>query len=170
MIDTITLQRIDLLHPKVRDEVRLIYIEKIVPALTGNTFCRFAYTLRTFAEQRDLYAQGRTKLFDEQGKRLGIVTKANAGSSFHNYGLALDIVLISGKHASWDIVKDFDNDGISDWMEVVKIFKSEGWIWGGDFKKFKDYPHFEKTFGLTWQTCFDLYTAGKKDENNYIIF
>lgn len=170
MVDKITLQRIELLHPKLRDEVTSIYTQQIAPALTGDYYCRFAYTLRTFEEQDQLYAQGRTKLFNEKGERLGIITNAKAGASFHNYGLALDIVLISGKAASWNVTKDYDQDGISDWMEIVNIFKKNGWTWGGDFKTFKDYPHFEKTFGLTWKECFKLYSEGKKDKDNYIIF
>ncbi len=104
--------------------------------------CRFAYTLRTNQEQNDLYAIGRTK----PGKK---VTNAKGGQSYHNYGMAVDIVLIiDGKTASWDTKGDFDNDGKSDWQEVVAIFKRYGWEWGGDWK-FTDYPHFQKTFGLS---------------------
>lgn len=81
------------------------------------------------------------------------VTNAKAGQSIHNYGLSLDIVLIiDGKTASWDVKKDWDNDRQSDWMEVVSIFKKYGWSWGGDWRTFKDMPHFEKTFGNTWRT------------------
>lgn len=148
MVDNITLQRIDLLHPKIREEVRNIYLDEVVPALT-NVTCRFTYTLRTFAEQDALYAQGRTRLFDAQGKRLGIVTKAKGGQSIHNYGLAFDIVLLVNNGASWDTVKDFDKDSKPDWMEVVSIFKKHGYTWGGDWK-FKDAPHFEKT-GYNWR-------------------
>lgn len=173
MTDSITIERIKLLHPKLRNEVTDLYLNKIIPALKGTATFRIAYTLRTFAEQAELYAQGRTKLFDAQGNRLGQITKANAGQSFHNYGLALDFVLITsiaGKSgASWDTAKDFDGDGIADWMEVVNIFKNAGWTWGGDFKSFKDKPHVEKTFGLTWQQCFNLHGAGKVDSNGYII-
>lgn len=86
-IDNITLSRIDTLHPKIRQEVKDIYLNEVVPALTNIT-CRFAYTLRTFQEQDALYAQGRTKLYDTNGKKLGIVTKAKGGQSIHNYGLA----------------------------------------------------------------------------------
>lgn len=160
MIDEITLQRIELLHPKIREEVRNIYITEVVPALPKVT-CRFAYTFRTFMEQNALYAQGRTKLFDTKGNRLGIVTKAKGGQSIHNYGLAFDIVLIEDNLASWNITKDYDSDGKSDWMEVVKIFKAHGYTWGGDWK-FKDAPHFEKT-GYKWQ---DLLT---KFENQDLI-
>jgi peptidoglycan L-alanyl-D-glutamate endopeptidase CwlK len=151
MEDKVTLDRIQLLHPALRTEVEHIYRAQIVPALTGRAICRLAYTLRTFAEQDTLYAQGRTKLFDSKGNRLGIVTKAKGGQSLHNYGLALDIVLIvDNKSASWNQVLDYDKDGKPDWMEAVKIFKSNGWEWGGDWK-FKDSPHFQKTFGHSWK-------------------
>ena len=159
MSDKVTLDRIQLLHPKVRDEVKNIYLNEIIPALSGKAICRFAYTLRTFAEQDALYDQGRTKLFDANGKKLGVVTKAKGGQSIHNFGLALDIVLLKDTNgdgtfesASWEDTIDFDKDGRADWMEIVSILKKNGWIWGGDWKSFKDKPHFEKTFGHTWRT------------------
>lgn len=168
MSDKPTLERIDLLHPAVREEVKNIYLNEIIPALSGKAICRFAYTLRTFAEQDALYAQGRTKLFDDKGKRLGVVTKAKGGQSIHNFGLALDIVLLKDSNsdgkfesASWETNVDFDKDGKADWMEVVNILKRNGWIWGGDWKSFKDAPHFEKTFGHTWRTLLPKYQ--KKD-------
>jgi peptidoglycan L-alanyl-D-glutamate endopeptidase CwlK len=166
MEDKITLDRIQLLHPAVREEVNHIYRAQIVPALNGKAICRFAYTLRTFAEQDTIYAQGRTRLFDANGRRLGIVTKAKGGQSIHNYGLALDIVLIRDTNndgrfdtASWETNVDFDKDGKADWMEVVEILKRNNWIWGGDWKSFKDRPHFEKTFGHTWRTLLPKHNA-----------
>lgn len=142
MKDAITIRRIDQLHPKLRVNTQTMY-DEICAALTGRAVCRFAYTLRTDKEQDDLFAIGRTK----PGKR---VTNARGGQSYHNYGLAFDIVLIiNGKTASWDTLRDFDGDRVSDWMEVVRIAKSYGWEWGGDFKTFKDQPHFQKTFGKT---------------------
>lgn len=166
MEDKITLDRIQLLHPSIREEVNYIYRAQIVPALTGRAICRFAYTLRTFAEQDALYAQGRTKLFDANGKRLGVVTKAKGGQSIHNYGLALDIVLIKDKDgngtfetATWEDNIDFDKDGKADWMEVVEILKRNNWVWGGDWTSFKDKPHFEKTFGHSWRTLQQRYNV-----------
>jgi peptidoglycan L-alanyl-D-glutamate endopeptidase CwlK len=166
MSDKPTLDRIELLHPAVRQEVKDIYLNKIIPALSGKAICRFAYTLRTFAEQDALYSQGRTKLFDANGKRLGVVTKAKGGQSIHNFGLALDIVLLKDSNndgkfesATWETNIDFDKDGKSDWMEVVNILKSHGWTWGGDWKSFKDAPHFEKTFGHTWKTLLPKHKA-----------
>jgi peptidoglycan L-alanyl-D-glutamate endopeptidase CwlK len=64
--------------------------------------------------------------------------------------MAVDIALIiDGKQASWDTLKDFDGDRVADWMECVNVFKKHGWEWGGDWKKFPDMPHFQKTFGYT---------------------
>lgn len=159
-MDKVTLDRIQLLHPKLREEVGEIYNE-ICSVLTGSAFCRFAYTLRTFAEQDALYAQGRTK----PGS---IVTKAKGGLSYHNYGLALDIVLIDGKNASWDSKKDFDGDGKADWAEIVNIFKQHGWEWGGDWG-FKDEPHFQKTFGKSVRELLELYNNKKVDKNNFVL-
>jgi peptidoglycan L-alanyl-D-glutamate endopeptidase CwlK len=115
--------------------------EEITKALTGRATCRITHTLRTIEEQDALYAQGRTK----PGKK---VTNAKGGQSYHNFGMAFDICLIvDGKTASWDMEEDFDKDHEADWMEVVRIAKKYGWEWGGDFVKFRDNPHFQKTYG-----------------------
>ena len=130
--------------------------------------CRFAYTLRTCAEQDGLYAQGRSK----PGS---IVTNAKGGQSYHNYGLAIDIVLLVDKDkngsfetASWDLKTDFDGDGKSDWMEVVSIFKRYGYEWGGDWK-FVDAPHFQKTLGRSIHELQALHTTDKVDKNGFVL-
>lgn len=154
-MDAITLQRIQLLHPKVRGEALKAYTHANNLLLGKAVRLRFAYTYRSAHEQDTLYAQGRTHLFDAQGRRLGIVTNARGGLSVHNYGLAFDIVLLLDKDgngtfeaASWDVLADHDRDGRADWQEVTRLFCSLGWAWGGNWKHFPDYPHFEKTFGL----------------------
>lgn len=166
MQDKLTLERIKLLHPNIVDEVTEIYKE-ICSALTSNVICRFSHTLRTVEEQNDLYAQGRTK----PGK---IVTNAKGGHSYHNYGLAIDIVLLIDKDkdgnyetASWDRLIDSDKDGKSDWQEVVTIFKEYGWEWGGDWK-FKDYPHFQKTLGCSVRQLLDKYNKKEFISGNYV--
>ena len=63
--------------------------------------------------------------------------------------------------ASWETNVDFDKDGKADWMEVVNILKKNGWTWGGDWKSFKDAPHFEKTFGHTWKTLLPKHNSKK---------
>ena len=167
-LDQTTLSRIMQLHPALITEVKDLYMNQIVPALNSSVSCRFAYTLRSFADQDQLYAQGRTKLFDQSGKRLGIVTNAKGGQSLHNYGMALDIVLLDGVTASWNTIKDYDGDGDSDWMEIVTIFKNAGWEWGGDWQ-FKDAPHFQKTFGYTWQELLEKYNQKDFIPGSYYV-
>lgn len=136
-MDKVTLERIDNLHPFIREEVKQI-IKECDEALTGRAKIRITQGLRTFKEQDELYAIGRSKA----GKK---VTNAKSGQSIHNYGLAVDVCLIiDGKTASWETAKDWDKDKVADWYECVKIFAKHGWDWGGNWKTFKDLPHFEK--------------------------
>ena len=166
MEDKVTLAKIQLLHPKLRDEASEIYKE-IQEALTGRAICRFSHTLRTFDEQNALYAQGRTT-------KGSVVTNAKGGQSMHNYGMAIDIVLLVDKDkngtfesASWETNVDFDGDGINDWIEVVTIFKTYGWEWGGDWR-FVDKPHFQKTFGKSVKDLQAL-CNNKKVINGYVV-
>lgn len=167
MKDQKTLERIQTIHPKLRTELGEIY-DEIVETLSGRAICRFAYTTRTFAEQDALYAQGRTK----PGKK---VTNAKGGQSYHNFSLAVDIVLLWDKDGNgtfetpvWDTKTDFDGDKISDWSEVVAIFKRYGWEWGGDWR-FVDAPHFQKTFGKSVKQLLETLNRGAKDKNGYVI-
>ena len=157
--DKITLERIGLMHPLLRDELLEEYLV-INTALAKGIRLRFAQTLRTKEEQDELYAQGRTK----PGK---IVTNAPSLSSWHNYGLAFDIVILydldgngSMETASWDEKKDYDKNGIAEYKQVTDFFKSKGWFWGGDFKSIVDTPHFEKTFGLSIGQARGKYNSG----------
>ena len=165
-MDKITQDRIEKLHPSVRDEVTKI-IKQCDEALQGKAKVRLTQSLRTFKEQDDLYSLGRTK----PGKK---VTNAKAGQSIHNYGLAVDICLIiDGKTASWDTAKDWDNDNVADWYECVKVFAKYGWDWGGNWKTFKDLPHFEKKNIVTQKgiikTSWRTLSKMNKDKNGYII-
>ena len=159
MVDKVTQDRISKLHPSVRDEVTKIIEEINTKFLTGRAKVRIAQGLRTFAEQDALYAQGRTK----PGKK---VTNAKGGQSVHNFGFAVDIVLIiDGKEASWDTKKDWDGDKVADWDECVKVFAKYGWSWGGSWTSFKDMPHFDKIGYSNWR----ILSKYKRDNNGYII-
>lgn len=160
MRDKISEPRVALLHPKVRDEVKSL-IEKAEAGLPSNMAIRIVQGLRTIDEQNALYAQGRTKPGN-------IVTNAKGGSSFHNYGLAIDFAILTDKDGngsfedlSWDIKRDNDKDGTADWLEVVKVFEAAGWEWGGKWSSIKDYPHLQKKFGFTWQQLLAKYNEGK---------
>lgn len=162
-MDKISLDRLERLHPKLREEAKVIFAE-CEKALTGRATIRIAQGLRTIEEQNELYAQGRTKPGN-------IVTNARGGSSYHNYGLAIDFVLIVDKtHASWDMKTDWDGDKVADWMEIVKIFQKHGWEWGGNWTSLKDYPHFQKTFGHSISDLRIKYNKGDVFNQNGIKY
>lgn len=152
-MDKPTQDRIAKLHPKVRKEVTTI-IDECNVALSGRSQVRISEGLRTFAEQDNLF------------KQKPKVTNAKGGQSIHNYGFAVDIVLIiDGKTASWDNHKDWDNDGIADWDECVKVFAKHGWSWGGSWASFKDMPHFDKIGFNNWKVLI----SKERDSEGYVI-
>lgn len=132
-IDAKSMARLNELHPSVRQSAIDAYIEacRITPV---GVHPYITETMRSFKRSDDLYTQGRTK----PGS---IVTNARGGDSLHNYGLAIDFANQINGDINWKVD--------ANWMKVVAVFKSYGWKWGGDFKSIKDYPHFEKTNGLT---------------------
>jgi hypothetical protein len=105
--------------------------------------------LRTFAEQDALYAQGRTTPGD-------IVTKARAGQSNHNYGLAADVVPLADGRPNW-------NAPSATWQVLGEEGKRAGLSWGGEWKGFVDRPHFELPVGMSVQECFRIYQQGGLD-------
>lgn len=144
------LNYIEGLHPKIRQKVTDA-LNAANAALTGRAQAIITFGIRTIEEQQALYEQGRTK----PGQ---IVTNAKGGQSYHNFGLAVDGALLKdGKTVIWDTTTDFDGDHIPDWMEMVKAFKDQGFAWGGNWISFKDYPHFEMTFGHNWRDLLALY-------------
>lgn len=151
------MEKIDTLHPKIKDEVKTLINEINTKILTSDVKMLLTQGLRTFEEQ------------DALAKQVSKVTNAKGGQSIHNYGLAFDFCLKKGKEAIWDTNKDFDGDKNPDWMEIVTLFKSKGYTWGGDFKSIHDAPHLEKTFGHTWQQLLELKTNNKVDEHGYVI-
>ena len=159
-MDEITLKRIEEAHPSIRVKLKDEYIEAN-NLLGKGARLRFAYVYRSNELQN--------KLFNQRPK----VTNAKGGQSIHNYGLAFDIVLLydndgngTFEEASWSMIRDFDKDSKADFMEIVNYFKSKGWVWGGDWKSFKDNPHFEVK-GHKWQ---DLQKLPKKKDTNGIEY
>lgn len=93
-------------------------------------------TLRSFERQTELFRQR------------PVVTKAKAGFSYHNFGLAVDLVLLVDGKPSWD----FDPHG-KVWQRVVTLAKGRGLDWGGDWKTFPDIPHFQDRDRPTLAMC-----------------
>lgn len=119
-------------HPTVREKA----IELIKRAYAQGIYVLITQGYRSIAEQNELYAQGRTK----PGK---IVTNARGGYSYHNFGLAFDIVIQNADGSLCWSVAD------KRWKTVGAIGKSLGLEWGGDWRDFPDYPHFQLTFGVS---------------------
>lgn len=93
--------------------------------------------LRTFKEQDRLYAQGRTAPGN-------IVTNAQAGQSYHNYGLAFDFM--------------FPDDPAYQsprerWERVGRAGEKLGLYWGGNFG---DLGHFEYNV-VNWKNLINYF-------------
>jgi peptidoglycan L-alanyl-D-glutamate endopeptidase CwlK len=82
---------------------------------------------RTYAEQDELYAQGRTK----PGNK---VTNARGGYSNHNFGIAFDIGVFEGTSYKGDSPK---------YRAVGMLGEELGLEWGGNWKSFQDQPHYQ---------------------------
>lgn len=87
---------------------------------------------RSYKEQDDLYSMGRTT----EGS---IITNAKGGQSNHNFGLAFDIGLFD------DRGRYLTNEG--PYIEVREYSKDMDIEWGGDWKSFKDFPHYQLKTG-----------------------
>lgn len=153
---------------KSKSSTRLIGLHPVVlaavTALIERCYARgvsilITQGLRTIAEQNGLFAQGRTQAELNAAGLSSVkaqpdkpkVTNAKGGTSYHNFGLAIDFALLlpDGKQVSWDLKRDGDGDKVADWTEVVQEAKALGFEWGGDFVSIKDAPHFQITFGMT---------------------
>jgi peptidoglycan L-alanyl-D-glutamate endopeptidase CwlK len=83
--------------------------------------------LRTYAEQEELYAQGRTK----PGPK---VTNSRGGYSNHNFGIAFDIGVFEGQKYLPESVK---------YKAVGALGTDLGLDWGGNWTSIVDQPHFQ---------------------------
>lgn len=103
--------------------------------------------MRTYAEQEQIYAEGRTA----PGK---IVTKAHGGQSYHNFGIAIDFCRDS----------DLDKPGLqpswrnADYQELANLAHAHnlepGFCW-----HFQDPPHVQLHIAEHGLTMHDLDTA-----------
>lgn len=146
-LDINTRLKIGTLHPQLRPIATAFIKEARSQGI--NVFVTEG--IRDFTRQDKLYQIGR----DASGQVIGgIVTNARAGQSYHNYGLALDVVIINDDgSANYDVNNP-------EWYRLGQIGKSFGFVWGGDFKSIVDMPHFEMNFGLHHTQLLDRYSSG----------
>jgi len=142
-------RKIDDLHESVRDKAKAFLHECGEQGIAILITC----TLRSMEEQAALYAQGRedTAKVNELrklagmpplGPENGIVTNARPGYSLHNFGLAFDVVPLDGGKPIW-------NSSHPVWQRIGNNGKAVGLEWAGEWKRFREYPHFQYTSGLT---------------------
>jgi peptidoglycan L-alanyl-D-glutamate endopeptidase CwlK len=143
---------INLLHPLMRGKVVSTVLKCRDIGLPIGIYC----TIRSFKAQDTLFSLGRD-LNGIVADKSKVVSNARGGFSFHQYGLATDIVFKDSKgNWTWDIP-------FSEWQKMGEIGKGFGLEWGGDWK-FQDLPHFQYTKGLaSIHTALELYNKGGLD-------
>lgn len=124
-------RKIEDLLPPVRERV-----ERFIAACKAEGIdILITSTYRDNESQDALYAQGRTK----PGVK---VTNARAGQSFHNYRCAVDVVPMKNGKPIWNA-----KDPV--WQDIGRLGKAAGLEWAGDWVRFKEFPHFQYTGGVS---------------------
>lgn len=135
----------DLLLPVKWRALNLIHVCKLI----GIDLLTIS-TLRDIEAQDALYAQGRTA----PGR---IVTNARGGESFHNFRVAFDVVPLRNGKPIWGtsgngIDSDPSDDATDDleiWQRIGELGEAQGLDWAGRWNRFREFPHFQFTGGLT---------------------
>lgn len=143
--DARTEKNIATLIPPAQAKARLFMAAAVEAMKAHGLEVRIISGTRTYAEQSALYAKGRTA----PGPK---VTNAPAGYSNHNFGVAFDIGLFRGKGYLGESPH---------YKALGAIGKRAGLSWGGDWRTFKDYPHYEYPTGLTLAQMRARIAAGK---------
>ena len=118
--------------PELADKIR-----RMASILAGEGIeIRVTQGLRSVGEQDALYAIGRTKPGE-------IVTNCPGGSSWHNYGLAVDVV--PSKYGPGDTFDPDWNENHPVWKRMIACGENLGLESGSEWRTFKDYPHFQLT-------------------------
>jgi peptidoglycan L-alanyl-D-glutamate endopeptidase CwlK len=139
IIDERSAKNVSTLNIKVQEIFRNWIAECQILAKTFGFEYKAISGNRTFEEQAKLYAQGRSS----SGK---IVTNAKPGFSNHNFGIAVDMgVFRNGKYL--DELNPSDAESFH--RKAAQIGEKYNIEWGGNWKTFKDYPHFEYKTGKT---------------------
>lgn len=129
MMDQISLARLAQLHPKLQG---LINSTDLALSLEGIQI-RIMQGLRTMADQAAIYAEGRSA----PGK---IVTNAKPGYSYHQYGVAADLVPGLRNVADWE--PNWDEKS-ADFATMIRIGIGLGLVSGSEWVHMPDAPHFQ---------------------------
>lgn len=147
-MDARTVNNLMTLDPKAREQFGQFYrLANATAATFGCTYVMIGGN-RTWEEQDALYAQGRN------GDKRHIVTNAKGGQSNHNFGIAGDFGVFSGK-----TYLDDSNPVLASKVHKACSLQAAacGLEWGGSWKTIKDEPHYEIATGLSMMRKRELY-------------
>jgi peptidoglycan L-alanyl-D-glutamate endopeptidase CwlK len=91
--------------------------------------------VRSVAQQKALYASGRTKPGPIVTHLDGELKRSNHQTKPDGFGHAVDMCFVIAGLASWDEQNP--------WALYGAMAKSQGCVWGGDWKSIVDKPHIE---------------------------
>lgn len=163
-------------------DTRAMFRDFLARCAAAGKDVRLGCTARTFTQQGELFAIGRTTKGNPcrcGGKSrpigtcikhpLGLrVTNAGPGESWHNWHRAGDILLFRNGKIVWgtggngidDNPLDDDTDDLELWERVGALGKAAGLEWAGDWKSFPEFPHFQNTGGLDRKALLAKYPRG----------
>jgi peptidoglycan L-alanyl-D-glutamate endopeptidase CwlK len=129
-MDSISEVRLGTVHPLLARKIR--QMADILLSDRPPVVLRVTQALRTWQDQEALYAQGRNGTGE-------VVTNAEPGHSYHQFGLAVDVVpLLLNGQPDW-------NKKHPVWQRIIDVGRSLGLTEGAQFRSFPDYPHFQLT-------------------------
>lgn len=129
-MDATSEARLGELHPELAEKIRTMS----VMLSEENIEIRVVQGLRTWDQQQALYDEGRTM----PGR---IVTEAQAGYSWHNFGMAADCAPFDDGVPDW-------NPSHPAWKRMIEVGESLGLLSGSTFHSCPDNPHFQLTGSL----------------------
>lgn len=126
-----SLKKLEGLHPK---------LQKFFQELIKISPYDFSITqgVRTAEEQNKLYQQGRTAPGKIVTNCDGYKLKSNHQVKSDGLGYAGDIAVLVNNKITWE--EKYYKEVANSARELMKKYNIE---WGGDWKSFKDLPHFE---------------------------
>jgi peptidoglycan L-alanyl-D-glutamate endopeptidase CwlK len=147
-LDPEEVKKIKLLYPPLQVKAFKLTVDAHKNGLKGGVFCSY----RSFQEQAAVYAKGRNAngvVVDPKS----VVTYTKPGYSWHQWGLAIDWVFKDAKGAwTWSSTQ---------WDKLGAIGRKY-MSWGGDWTRFPDRPHFEKTYDLDIEKINQVYIKNGK--------
>jgi peptidoglycan L-alanyl-D-glutamate endopeptidase CwlK len=131
-VDQISQARLQLVYPRLSEIVTQLMLQLEYESIET----RITQALRSWNEQDKLYAQGRTTPGDK-------VTNCPGGKSYHNFGLAVDVV--PSEFAPDQPYSPDWHPQHPTWKRMITLGTALGLTSGAAWRSFPDAPHFQFT-------------------------